>query len=97
MNTFLSTIQKEGESVRDYIESFRNLSLMCPAGMPLPMLLQMYMYNFLDKVEVRMGVVKAHTWMELIEQAEIAEKSAKKLETPKAGGKSTTKLNLMIH
>ena len=54
-------------------------------------------YNFLDKVKVHMGAVKAYTWMELIEQAEIAEKSAKKLETPKAGGKSTTKLNLMIH
>ena len=31
-----------------------------------------------------MGAVKAHTWKELIEQAEIAEKSAKKFETPKS-------------
>ena len=32
-----------------------------------------------------MGAVKAHTWKELVEQAEIAEKSAKKFEpfTPK--------------
>jgi len=48
-----------------------------------------------------MGAVKAHTWKELIEQAEIAEKSAKKFETPKAGGESTakvmTRLNLLIH
>jgi len=37
-------------------------------------------YNFLDQVEIRMGAVKAHTWKELVEQAEIAEKSAKKFE-----------------
>ena len=42
--------------------------------------------QFLDQVEVRMGVVKAHTWKELVKQAEIAEKSAKKFEpsTPKS-------------
>jgi len=27
-----------------------------------------------------MGVIKAHTWKELVEQAEIAKKSAKKFE-----------------
>ena len=55
-----------------------------PTGMPLPMLLQMCRHNFFDRVKVRMGAVKAHTWKELIEQAEIAEKSAKKFETPKS-------------
>jgi len=39
MDKLLSTLQRKGESVRDYIERFRNLYLMCPAGMPLPMLL----------------------------------------------------------
>ena len=38
------------------------------------------MHNFLDKMEVRMGAVKAHTGKELVEQAELAEKSAKKFE-----------------
>ena len=47
------------------------------------MLLQTCRHNFLDKVKVRMGAVKAHTWKKLIEQAEIAEKSAKNFETPK--------------
>ena len=83
----LSTVQKKGESVRDYIERFRNLSLMCPAGMPLPMLLQTCRHNFLDQVEVRVGAVKAHTWKELVEQAEIAEKSAKKFEPSTPRGK----------
>ena len=56
------------------------ISLMCHAGMPLPMLLQTCWHNFLDRVEVRMGDVKAHTWKELVEQAEIAAKSAKIFE-----------------
>ena len=47
MDKLLSTVQKKGESMRDYIERFRNLSLMCPAEMPLPMLLQTYRHNFL--------------------------------------------------
>ena len=32
MDKLLSTVQRKGESVRDYIEQFRNLSLMCSAG-----------------------------------------------------------------
>ena len=85
MDKLLSTVQRKGESVHDYIERFRNLSLICSAGMSLPMLLQTCRHNLLDQVEIRMGAVKAHTWKELVEQVEIAEKSAKKFEpsTPK--------------
>ena len=61
MDKLLSTIQRKGEFVRDYIERFRNLSLMCPAGMPLPMLFQACRHNFLDQVVIRMGAAKAHT------------------------------------
>ena len=61
MDKLLSTVQKGGESMWEYIERFHNLSLMCPAGMLLPMLLQIYRYNFLDRIEVRMGAVKTHT------------------------------------
>jgi len=60
---------------------------MCPTGMPLPMLLQICRHNFLDQVVIRMGAVKAHTWKELVEQAEIAEKSAKKFESSTLKGK----------
>ena len=96
MDTLLSAIQKGGESVRDYIERFYNLSFMCLAGMPLPMLLQTCRHNFLDKVKVRMGAVKAHTWKELVEQADIAEKSAKKFETPKSRWGITNKSYDMV-
>ena len=46
------------------------------------MLIQTCMHNFLDKVKIRMGAVRAHTWKEFVEQAEIAEKSAKKFDSP---------------
>jgi len=57
MDKLIFTMQRKGESVCDYIERFRNLSLMCPAGMSLPMLLQTCRHNFLDQVEIHMGVV----------------------------------------
>jgi len=60
---------------------------MCLAGMSVPMLLQTCRHNFLDQVEICMGAVKAHTWKELVEQAEIAEKSAKKFEPSISKGK----------
>jgi len=58
MDKFLSTIQKGGESVRNYIKRFYNLSILCHAGMPLPMLLQICRHNFLDKVEVRIELLR---------------------------------------
>ena len=54
MDILLSAIQKGRESVRDYIKRFRNLSLMCPAGMSLSMLLQTCRLNFLDRIEICM-------------------------------------------
>jgi len=80
VDKLLSTVQKGREFMREYIKRFRNFSLMCLAGMSLHMLLQTCRHNFLDRIEVRMGAVKAHTWMELVEQAEIAEISAKNFE-----------------
>jgi len=40
-----------------------------------------------------MGVVKAHTWKDLVEQAELAEKSPTKFEpsVPRIDGESTTR------
>ena len=55
---------------------------MCPAGLPFLMLLQICRHNFLDKVKVCIGAIKAHTWKELVEQAEIAKKLAKKFKSP---------------
>ena len=67
MDNLLSTVKKDRESVMDYIERFLNFSLLYPAGMPLLMLIQTCRHYFLNKVKVRMGAVKAHTWKELVE------------------------------
>jgi len=80
MDKLLSTVQKGGEFVRKNFERFCNLSLMCLASMLSPMLLQTCRHNFLERIEVCIGAVKTHTWKELVEQAEIAEKLAKKFE-----------------
>jgi len=61
MDKLLSIVQEKGESVHDYIERFRNPSLMCPTEMPLPMLLYTCRHNFLDQVEIRKEVIKTHT------------------------------------
>ena len=82
MGKLLDTKQKPQEPIKDYIERFRNLSLLCPAGILRSMLLQTCRHNFLNKVEDRMGAIKAYTWKDLIEHAEIAEKLANKLDPP---------------
>ena len=56
-----SATSSEWESDVSVGMPFKNLSLMCPAGMSLHMLLQTCRHNFLDQVEICMGVVKAHT------------------------------------
>ena len=75
MDKLFFMVQRKRESVGDYIERFRILSLMCPARMTFPMLLQICRHNFLDQVEIRMGTVKAHTWKEFVEQAKKFEPS----------------------
>ena len=80
MGKLLSTKQGDKEPIKDFIERFHNLSLLCLPGMSFTMLLQTGRHNFLDKVEILMGSVKAHSWKKLMEQAEIAEKLAKKVE-----------------
>src|ERR1700734_3077314 len=70
------------ESVKYFIERFRNLSLLCPTGMPISMLLQTCRHNLLNRVESRIGAVKAHTWKDMVEHAEQAEMSANRYDPP---------------
>jgi len=80
MDKLLSTVQKGGESVREYTERFCHFSFIYLVGVPLPILLQMCRHNFLGRVEVRMGAVKARTWKDLVEQSKVTEKLAKKFK-----------------
>lgn len=71
--------QKKIKAVKDFIEWFRNLFLRCPKEMPLSILLQTYRHNLHAEIESGIGVVWAHTWKKLQEQAEIIEKSISRL------------------
>lgn len=51
MPTLIEEKQRKDGSVKDFIEKLYNLSLRCPEGMPLLMLLQIYRYNLLAKIE----------------------------------------------
>jgi len=61
MDKLFSIVQRGGQAVRDYIKRFCNLSFICPAGMSLFILLQIWRHNFVNKVKIRMGAVKTHT------------------------------------
>lgn len=71
--TLLATKQNNGAPVYDFIERFRNLTLICMKGMHLLMLIQTYRYNLIVELESRMSVIKSHSWKELMQQADIIE------------------------
>ena len=52
MGKLLEAKKIEKEPIKDFVERFRNLSLLCPPGMPLSMLLQICRNNFLDRLEM---------------------------------------------
>ena len=58
MDKFLSMVQREGESVRDYTKALQHFSYVPYRD---AFTHKTCRYNFLDKVEVHMGDVKAHT------------------------------------
>ena len=60
MDKILSTVQKGGESVRNTLGGSVTFSHV-PAGMPLSLLFQTCRHNFLVKIEVCIGAVKAHS------------------------------------
>jgi len=80
LEKLFSTVQKGGESVRDNIEKFHNIFSYVPYRHAFAHVTPTCKRNFLDKIKVRMEVVKAHTWKEHVEQAKIAEKWAKNFE-----------------
>jgi len=86
-------VQKGGESVWEYIERFHNLSLMCPEGLPLPMLLQICRHNFLDIVEVRKELSKSIPGKSLSRKQRKLRNQLKNLcpQCPRTSGESTIK------
>lgn len=77
--------QKKGVVAKNFIGKFRNLSLRCPEGMPLSMLLQTCRHNLCAEIESNMCVVWAHSWKEFQEQAKIIEKLISRILTEDKG------------
>lgn len=51
MSTLIEEKQRTREAVNNFVERFRNLSLRCPEGMPLSILLHTYIHNLGAKIE----------------------------------------------
>src|SRR4051812_32382660 len=62
MHSLLLTKQKEGESVKDFIERFRELAMRSRSGMTPRTLVKTCQHNFLTPILVQMGVVECKTW-----------------------------------
>src|SRR5436853_4115402 len=61
MHTLLLTKQKEGESIKEYIERFRDLAMRSRSGMTPEVLVETCRHNFLTPILVQMGVVECKT------------------------------------
>src|SRR5436853_1299792 len=73
MHTLLLTKQKEGESIKEYIERFRDLAMRSRSGMTPEVLVETCRHNFLTPILVQMGVVECKTWKQLQEHGQTAE------------------------
>ena len=71
--TLLATKQKKGESVKTFVERFRNLALQCPSGMVQTTLVETCRHNLQTTLLAHMGVAECKSWKQLVLQGEQAE------------------------
>lgn len=67
MPTLIEEKQKKWQICEGFCRIFRNLSLGCPEGICLFILLQTYRHNLHADIETNMGTIRDHTWKELQE------------------------------
>src|SRR5436853_872228 len=90
MHTLHLTKQKEGESIKDYIERFCELAMRSRSGMTPEVLGETCRHNFLTPILAQMGVVECKTWKQLQEHGQTAEelvalvKAEEKHKTPRS-------------
>jgi len=60
--TLLATKQKKEESIKSFVERFRNLALQCPSGMAQTTLVETCRHNLQTIVLVYMGVAEYKPW-----------------------------------
>ena len=73
MPTLLATKQRKGESVKSFVERFRNTALRCPSGMTQATLVETCRHNLQTSLLAQIGVAESHTWKQLVQKGEYAE------------------------
>jgi len=62
MPTLLATKQRKGESVKSFVERFRNMALRCPSGMTQATLVETCRHNLQTSLLAQIGVAESRTW-----------------------------------
>ena len=73
MSTLLATKQQKGESVKTFVERFRNMALRCPSGMTQDTLVVICRHNLQTSLLAQLGVAESRIWKQLVQQGEQAE------------------------
>ena len=68
MPTLLATKQRKRESVKSFVERFRNMALRCPSGMTQVTQVETYRHNLQTLLLAQIGVAESRTWKELVQQ-----------------------------
>ena len=71
--TLLATKQKKGESIKSFVERFRNLELQCPSGMTQTTLVETCRHNMQTMLLAHIGVEDCKLWKQLVSQGKQAE------------------------
>jgi len=73
MPTLLATKQRKGESVKAFVERFRNMALRCLSGMTQATLVETCHHNLQTSLLTQIGVAESRTWKQLVQQGDQAE------------------------
>ena len=73
MPTLLAIKQRKGDSIKTFVERFRNMALRCPSGMNQATLVETCRYNLQTSLLTQIGVAESCTWKQLVQQGEQAE------------------------
>ena len=68
--TLLTAKQKKGESIKTFFERFQSMTLHYPSDMTQSTLVETCRHNLQTFLLAQMGVVKCHTWKQLVLQDE---------------------------
>ena len=72
MPTLLAIKQRNGESIKTFVERFRNMALRCPSGMTQATLVETC-HNLQTSLLTQIGVAESRIWKQLVQQGEQAE------------------------